>query len=136
MMQVQGKWCLLAPRLSALYPLEIGEEAKDMIYSPASNPSPVYDLLQEMFAMSLNGVVTVWAKDNSEMSSLLRTIKVIVKTAMNYPYGKLIMSGMSGFIGLQPKNQQSDGLHQYRSYKWNQEMDGQQRDPVGSNGVS
>ena len=67
---------LLAPRLSALYPIEPKGEAKEKVYSPANNPSPVYDIMQEIFAMSLEGRVTVWVKDRTEISSLRQAIKV------------------------------------------------------------
>lgn len=67
---------VVAPRLGALYPLKEGKSAKDEIYSSAYNPSPLFDIMQQVYAMHLQGTVSVWVQDRSEMSSLRNSIKV------------------------------------------------------------
>ena len=65
-----------APSVYALYPLQEGSSTKGELYSAGSNPLPVMKIIEEMFAMHVSGVVTVFVTRSREMVALKDTLKV------------------------------------------------------------
>ena len=66
---------ILDPAFSATFTPKEGD-GPEPLFPPDRNPSPVYALLTDLFAMHCGGRVTVWANNADELMSLRKALKV------------------------------------------------------------
>ncbi|XP_038060132.1 uncharacterized protein LOC119731158 [Patiria miniata] len=67
---------LMVPTVEVLYRPDPSRSVKERLYSEENNPSPVYELLQKLYAIHASGVLTVWVKDVAELNILQEPLKV------------------------------------------------------------
>ena len=75
----------VVPSVEALYRPDEGRSIKERLYSEENNPLPVYELLQQLYAIHASGIVSVWVKDVAELNILQEPLKV---------YDTLLIKGM------------------------------------------
>jgi hypothetical protein len=49
---------------------------KEELYGAADNPTPAMDLIHRIYTLTAAGNVKVWAKDETELSSMKNALKV------------------------------------------------------------
>ncbi|KAK3092024.1 hypothetical protein FSP39_024509, partial [Pinctada imbricata] len=65
----------LAPSITQTYRPDPSRSAVEDLYSAVDNPSPLLELLDEMYVMHASGIINFWVQDEKEMTSMLKTIQ-------------------------------------------------------------
>lgn len=69
---------LIAPSVEKIYRPDPTKSVEEELYSSVNNPLPVYQLLEDIYAIQASGVVKFWIKDDMEMTALKRPLEVVM----------------------------------------------------------
>lgn len=68
-----------APSVERVFRRDPKKSVEEELYSIANNPSPVFRLLEDIYAIQASGIVKFWVRDDTEMTGLKRQLEVIMK---------------------------------------------------------
>lgn len=68
----------IAPSVEKIYRPDPKKSVEHELYSVANNPSPVFKLLEDIYAIQASGIVKFWVRDDTEMTALKRQLEVNV----------------------------------------------------------
>ena len=95
---IQHFFCFLSvTTMTMIYrPVET-ESVKEELFSIANNPSPVLEILNNMYAMNANGTVRIWVQDERELITMKEVLKVYrnINTFAMVNINRLNMKDMS-----------------------------------------
>lgn len=69
---------LVAPSVEKIYRPDPKKSVEHELYSVANNPSPVFKLLEDIYAIQASGIVKFWVRDDTEMTALKRQLEVVM----------------------------------------------------------
>lgn len=69
---------LVAPSVEKIYRPDPKKSVEFQLYSVANNPSPMFRVLEDMYAIQASGIVKFWVKDDTEMTALKRQLEVVM----------------------------------------------------------
>ncbi|XP_064638416.1 uncharacterized protein LOC135494385 [Lineus longissimus] len=82
-MEKSPLFSLFAPSIERLYRPDPAKSVKEELYGAADNPTPAMDLIHRVYALTAAGNVKVWAKDETEITSMKNALKVLMIYAPN-----------------------------------------------------
>ena len=62
--------------MKRLYRPDPNKSVKEMIYASEENPSPVVQILDELYAIHAKGIVKFWVADETDMVSMKKALQV------------------------------------------------------------
>ncbi|XP_053389216.1 uncharacterized protein LOC123562054 [Mercenaria mercenaria] len=69
---------LFAPSVETIYRPDPKKSVEAELYSIANNPSPVFRLMEDIYAIQASGIVKFWVRDDTEMTALTRQLEVVM----------------------------------------------------------